>query len=90
MKKLLFLTTLLTLGLIPAWAQPGGPQFDAAMSKVFGANQAFSATMETQADGPMGKITIPGKISFDNGKSRFEVDMSAAKSDKFPPKPCKS
>ncbi|HHY85204.1 MAG TPA: DUF4412 domain-containing protein [Verrucomicrobia bacterium] len=64
----------------------GGPQVNAAMAKLFGDNNAFSANLEIQASlGPGGEsATIPGKIAFDAGKSRFEMSLSNAKG-AFPP-----
>jgi hypothetical protein len=94
MKKYFFLTTtLVALGLTPAFAQPGprgggssGPNFGGGLHKLFGANQAFSAVMEIQSSGRSGEsITMPGKISFDGGKSRFEMNMSEAQGTKMPP-----
>ena len=56
------------------------------MSKLFGDNQAFSATMEIQVTDKSGKpITMPGKISFDTGKSRFEINMADMKGGQMPP-----
>jgi len=93
MKKLLFLATtmFIGLGLTSAYAQPGprgggqGPDLGGALGKIFGANQTFSAAMEFQTSGPGGQdITMPGKISFDTGKSRFEMNMSEVKGSKMP------
>jgi len=86
------LVAVLGLGLIAASAQPGGgmggpggPNFGGSMSKLFGDNKAFSATMEIEAkDGRAGDTTIPGKLSFDDGKSRFEMDMTKMKNSKMP------
>jgi hypothetical protein len=68
-------------------AAPAGPNFSAAMSKVFGDNQAFSATMELQTTDPQkgDAVTMPGKVMFDSGKSRFEMDMSQLKSSRISP-----
>jgi hypothetical protein len=56
---------------------PSGPNFGGSMSKLFGDNKTFSATIEIQAvDGAAGDTTIPGKLAFDDGKSRFEMDMT--------------
>ena len=94
MKKHFFLaTTLITLGLAPAFAQPGprgggpqGPHFDGAMGKLFGANQSFSALLEFQTSGRNGNnMTMPGKFSFDGGKSRFEMNMSEMQGSQMPP-----
>lgn len=67
---------------------PTGPDLDAATGKLFGANQSFSATMEMQTVDPKSgdPITMPGKIYFDSGKSRFEVDMTQMKSSRMSPK----
>ena len=47
------------------------------MSKLFGDNQAFSAGLEMQVTDKSGKpITMPGKLSFDAGKQRFEVNLA--------------
>ena len=61
-------------------ASRNGPQITAAMAKLFGQNSAFSADVESQTQ--MSKdntVTMPGKIAFDSGKSRFEMNMSDAK-----------
>ena len=83
-------TTLLCLGLIPAFAQfgrmPSGPKFDGAMAKLFGDNSAFSATMEFQMKPSSGDtITLPGKMAYDDGKARFEMSLADAKGMKMPP-----
>ena len=76
-KHLSILTTAaFCFGLIPAFAQlggpPNGPQFDGALAKVFGENSAFTATLESQITPKSGDpITLPGKIDFDAGKARF-------------------
>jgi len=72
-----------------AFAQPGppmGPHFGGAMDKLFGDNQSFSATLEVQMTDPQGGVTtLPGKIMFDAGKSRFETDMTQAKGGQMSP-----
>lgn len=85
----------MAFGLLPASAQfgpPGGrggssgPQFSGATAKLFGEHQSFSATMEFQAAGPQGEpIAMPGKMCFDSGKSRFEMNMSAIRGGQMPP-----
>jgi hypothetical protein len=56
------------------------------MDKLFGENQSFSATLEMQmATAQGGTTTMPGKLTFDSGKSRFEMDMTQAKSGQMPP-----
>jgi len=84
-KHLTILTTaVFCFTLIPAFAQlggaPTGPSFDGALTKVFGDNSAFTATLESQITPKSGDpVTLPGKISFDAGKARFEMNLSNAK-----------
>jgi hypothetical protein len=94
MKKTLTLlaAALLGIGIFNAQAQPGGhaaggPGFDAAFSKLFGDNQAFTAALEVQTPDPSsGKsMTMPGKLSFDSGKSRFEMNTADIKGGAIPP-----
>ena len=91
MKKqfIILAAAIIGLGLLPAYSQPGmqgGPQFGGAMGKLFGDNQAFSATMEMQASDQAGNpVTIPGKLAFDTGKSRFEINMADIKGGHMPP-----
>jgi hypothetical protein len=93
MKKLLLLTTaFVALGLTPAFAQFGsrggaqGPRFGGAINQLFGANQAFSAGMEFQTSGRDGQtVTMPGKLSFDSGNSRFEMNLSESRGTAMPP-----
>jgi hypothetical protein len=92
MKKHLLLlgTATLCLGLSPAFAQPGPPEgsagFDSAMSKLFGDNSAFTAALETQIKPKSGGlITMPGKIFFDSGKARMEMNLLAATGLNLPP-----
>lgn len=68
-------------------AAPSGPNFSGAMAKLFGDNQTFSATMELQTTDPQkgDAVTMPGKIFFDSGKSRFEMDMTQLKSSRLSP-----
>lgn len=47
------------------------------MSKLFGDNLAFSSGLELQTTDNTGKsITLPAKISFDHGNTRFDFNMS--------------
>ena len=92
MKKLFVLTTtIVALGLVPAFAQFGprggahGPSFGGATDKLFGEHKAFSATLEFQTSGQgNGDVTMPGKLSFDNGKARFEMNMSEMRGSQMP------
>lgn len=88
------LVALLGLSLLSSNAQPGGgmggspggPNFGGSMSKLFGDNKTFTAALEIQAkEGAAGDTSLPGKLSFDDGKSRFEMDMSKMKNSKMPP-----
>ncbi len=93
MKKHLSIITaiILGLGMTPIFAQsgglPGGPKLDGAMVKLFGTNATFTATLESQikkkSDDDL--ITLPGKMAFDAGKARFEMNLSEAKGLKMPP-----
>jgi len=83
---------ILGLALTNALAQMGphggaqGPRLDAATAKLFGDNQTFSAQLEfqmTMADGS--DVTEPCKFMFDNGKSRFEINMSEMRNASMPP-----
>ena len=84
MKKLcpILAIAFLSLGLATAAAQSGGPSFGGATAKLFGDHQAFSATMEMETGDPVSgqAVTMPGKLSFDAGKSRFEMNMAEMKS----------
>jgi hypothetical protein len=93
-KHFIILVSLLTgLVLLPARAQPGagggaagGPNLGGPLSKLFGSNQTFSAGMEMQVTDRAGKsVTMPGKISFDTGKSRFEFNLADMKGGQMPP-----
>ncbi len=66
---------------------PPGPGLSGSTAKLFGDNSSFSATLEMQtgSEGGADAMSIPGKIFFDAGKSRFEMDMSQMKGGKMPP-----
>ena len=80
----------LCFGLAPACAQfgpaPSSPGFDGAMEKLFGGNTTFTATLESQIK-PKSEdlITMPGKVAFDSGKTRFEMNLAGATGLKLPP-----
>jgi hypothetical protein len=85
--------TVLAMAIAPANAQfgppghggAGGPQFGGAMAKLFGEAKTFSADLELQATNPRGDaMTMPGKISFDDGKSRFEMNLTEVKGGQMP------
>lgn len=80
--------------LIAAHAQlPGGgglgagaPQFSAAFSKLFGEHKAFSADMDMEMTEPGSKdgLSMPARISYLDGKSRMEIDLTRAKGPQLP------
>src|SRR5436305_1033425 len=94
MKKILVATALIVLAITAVHAQPhrsgpgsGGPHFGPALSKLFGEHQTFTARMEFETpDQTSGRtMTVPGRMSFDGGKSRFEMNISEIKGSKMPP-----
>jgi len=92
MKSLNIVFLSAALGLLSAQGQPGGgsrpgmgsaqasPGLNPSTAKLFGENNAFSAQLEMQTGGQgPDAMTMPGKIFFDHGKSRFEIDLSRIK-----------
>ena len=59
--------------------RPPTPGLSGSTAKLFGDNTSFSANLEMQTTGGQGTMTMPGKIFFDEGKSRFEMDMAQIK-----------
>jgi hypothetical protein len=60
---------------------PQTPQFSGAAAKLFGENSAFTATVEMHMKDAAGDLTtMPGRMAFDSGKTRFEMDMAGIKS----------
>jgi len=64
---------------------PPGPGLSGSTAKLFGDNSTFSASLEMQTGNPgdSESMNIPGKIFFDQGKSRFEMDLSQTKGGKM-------
>jgi hypothetical protein len=62
-------------------AAPDGSGMNPAMAKLFGDNTTFTANLEDQINGSSAADlrTIPGKIAFDSGKMRFDMNMGEAK-----------
>jgi hypothetical protein len=92
MKKLFVLTAaIIGFGLAPAFAQLGmgggqTPQFNSALNKLFGDNKSFSALMEMQtSSGDGNSISMPGSYSFDNGKTRLEMNLADVKGSMITP-----
>src|SRR6476646_3166256 len=50
--------------------------FGRNMKELFGENSAFTANMQIDSKTQNGRATVPGKIVFLDGKSRFEMDAS--------------
>jgi hypothetical protein len=70
----------------PMGGPPPGPGLSGSTAKLFGDNSTFSANLEMQTGSDASdSMTMPGKIYFDQGKSRFEMDMSQLKGAKMPP-----
>ena len=92
-QSLILASAITCLGLLPAYSQfgppgggTGGPHLGGATGKLFGDHQAFSAIMEMQITDKSGKpMTMPGKISYDAGKSRFEINLADMKGGQMPP-----
>lgn len=92
MKKALLTVVAGFLGTGLLLAQPGGglgnssPNFGGSVSRIFGANTNFTTAVEIQATGGVaGETTLVGSLAFDDGKSRFEMDLGKMKSTKMPP-----
>jgi hypothetical protein len=99
MKKYIHVLTAAVLSLIltPAQAQPGmrggmggppsGPRFGGDMAKIFGENSAYSANLEMHTGGGAAgaEVTMPGKLAYLEGKTRFEMDMTEMKGGNMPP-----
>jgi hypothetical protein len=91
MKKYFLILTLavLSFGIFPVRAQLGGtpgiPQFGNGMEKLFGDNQTFSATLQMQMNNAGSPLTMSGKMSFDKGSSRTEMNMADMQGGGIPP-----
>ena len=55
------------------------------MEKLYGSNQTFSATLEMQVSNNGNPMTMSGKMSFDKGSSRTEMNMADMKGGGIPP-----
>jgi hypothetical protein len=97
-KSLLLLGAALCVVLTTAHAQPGprgglgglppGPRFGGDLAKIFGDNSAFSADLEChmlRGGTPADAMTMPGKMAYLTGQSRFEMDMTLVKSKQLSP-----
>lgn len=91
MKKYLLIATLalLTPALVRAQMPPSGlsPGMSDAMTKVFGTNLYYSATLHTQVTMPSNNqsVSMTGKMFFSGGNSRSEMDMTQMAGNSIPP-----
>ena len=82
---------MLCLSLVSAYAQLGGmggpnSQMSGVLTRLIGKDATFSASMEmeTTATGGATPMTVPGKLTYDHSKVRFEIDISAMKGGNIP------
>lgn len=89
-----FLVTTLETQAQQRRGRPGGPggmggapqpRFGASMAKIFGENKAFSADAQMEVQMQGNNISMPGKIAFLDGKTRFEMDATKMKGPNVPP-----
>lgn len=87
---------MLGVGLLPVHGQFGprdgmgamsGPQLSGSMAQLFGEHSAFSATLDIQVtDKASGDAaTVPGKLAYAEGKSRFDMEISQIKGNRMSP-----
>jgi hypothetical protein len=57
-------------------ANSGQQLFEGNVSKIFGKNTAFTATLHDQIGTADGFTVMVGKVAYDNGKTAYEVDLS--------------
>jgi hypothetical protein len=69
----------------PAGVPASDPGISPNIARLFGDNAAFSADLEIQSKPASGDMSVPGKIAFDHGKVRFEMDLAEIKAAKMPP-----
>ena len=86
MKKqtLVLLTAVIALtgtALAQGGRMGGNPGLNAVITKLFGENKQFSADVEIDASANGKSMIIPGKMYFDAGKTRFEINLADAKGD---------
>ncbi|HEX3718043.1 MAG TPA: DUF4412 domain-containing protein [Verrucomicrobiae bacterium] len=85
----LIASVIVGLSAATSHAQPQGPpkpDFGGAMSKLFGDNPDFTATMEFHFTGPSGDEKImSGKMAHIENKSRFEMNLADMQSGTMPP-----
>ena len=96
MKKHSVLLMALLLGLASGTTQAqfgGGPpgglpniNLSGPLTKLFGTNSAFCAAVEIQAHDVSGggQVVVPSQVSYLEGKTRVEIDLSQVKGTKLP------
>jgi len=64
-----------------------GSAFGGSMAKLFGDNTTYSATLDSQVKSDSGgdPMSVPAKLTYDQGKTRFEMDLTKASGIKIPP-----
>jgi hypothetical protein len=83
---ILAFTLVLTGSVQAQMGRMPSPGYDSAMAKLFGDNSSFSADVEIQTDASAHEaMTIPGKMTVDSGKSRFEMNLADAKGGQMSP-----
>lgn len=69
----------------PAGVPSSDPGISPNIARLFGDNAAFSADLEIQSKPVSGEMSVLGKIAFDHGKVRFDMDLASIKAAKMPP-----
>jgi hypothetical protein len=91
MKKYFLIAALAVLGfsLVQAQLPSAGlsPGMSEAMTKVFGTNLYYSATLHTEVSMPSQgqNVSMTGKMYFSGGNSRSEIDMTQMSGNAIPP-----
>lgn len=66
-------------------AGPPQPRFGEAMTRLFSQNSNFTANVNMEMKMQDSTMTMPGKLAFSGGKSRFEMDTTKMKGANIPP-----
>lgn len=65
---------------------PSGPKFGGAWQRLFDEHKSFNAAIVMSSkSGPMADAMVPGTIAYDEGLSRFEMDISKIEGGRMPP-----
>lgn len=81
-----FFSSLISVPAQMGGGGPSGPDFSGAMARLFSDNPAFTADIEMQAKNEKSgqDISMPGKLAYLEGKSRFEMNMTDIKGGNIP------